>query len=114
MKDPTLEKQFDRAMHSIYENALRKCGYRARYFLQMVQDHGGLQAAKTLLHKPGLQYGFEALWGCGCLDLTMEALILRPPWNKLFTEEEKEIARKRLRDCGYITDQTDQRVNNKF
>ena len=104
MKELALEKQFDRAMHSIYENALGKCGYKATYFLQMVQDFGGLQAAKTLLHKPGLQYGFEALWGCGCLDLTMEALILKSPWNQLFTEEEKGIARKRLRDCGYPAD----------
>ena len=104
MKDPNLKKQFDGVMHSVYENALRKCGYRATYFKNMLEDHGGLQTAKTLLHKPGLQYGFEFLWECGCLDITMEALILKPPWNNLFTEEEKEIARKRLRDCGYSVD----------
>jgi hypothetical protein len=67
----------------------------------MVREYGGLQAAKILLHTPGLQYGFEVLWERGRLDLTMEALILKPPWSQLFTEEEKEIARERLKGCGY-------------
>ena len=104
MKDKSLEKHFDAAMRSVYENALKRCGYTATYFKNMLEDQGGLQTAKTLLHKPGLQYGFEVLWECCCLDITMEALILNPPWNSLFTEEEKEIARKRLRDCGYPVD----------
>ncbi|MFB3886122.1 MAG: hypothetical protein ACE144_12915 [Thermodesulfobacteriota bacterium] len=96
-----IERQFDRAMTSIYERALIECGYKATRFLQMIQEDGGFHTAKTLLHTPGLQDGFQALWEHGRLDLTMEALILRSPWNKLFTDDEKEIARKRLRDCGY-------------
>lgn len=67
----------------------------------MVTEHRGLQAAKRLLHTPRLQYGFEALWECGCLDITMENLILKSPWSQLFTNEEKDIARRRLLDCGY-------------
>jgi len=99
-----LERQFDSAMILIYERALVECRYKATRFLQMVQEDGGFQTAKTLLHTPGLQYGFEALWECGRLDLTMEALILKPAWNKFFTDEETQIARKRLTDCGYKPD----------
>jgi len=96
-----LENDFHKAMLDIYKNALQKCNYKAMHFFKMVNEMGGVSAAKKLLHTPGFQYGFEKLWECGCLHLTMEALILKEPWQKLFTEEEKEIARKRLRDCGY-------------
>lgn len=99
-----LEQEFQRAMLGIYNSALQNCNYKATYFLQMVNELGGLQAAKKLLHKPELQYGFVKLWECGCLDITMEALILKEPWQKLFTEEEKEIARRRLRECEYKFD----------
>lgn len=96
-----LENQFNRAMREIYANALRECGYRATRFIQMVENHGGVEAAKILLHTPGFQYGFTELWQCGCLRLTMEALVLQPQYTALFTDEEREIARTRLTDCGY-------------
>jgi hypothetical protein len=89
-------------MFSIYRRALYECGYNATRFLQMLREHGGLQTAKILLHSPGFQYGFEKLWELGRLDLAVEALILKSPWNKFFTDKEKEIARKRLEDCGYV------------
>jgi len=100
-----LEKQFDKAMISIYQRALFECRYKATRFLQMIHESGGFQTAKTLLHTPGLQYGFEALWEYRRLDLTMEALVLKPPWNKFFTDDEKQIARKRLTDCGYTPEE---------
>ena len=101
-----LENQFHRAMLNIYETARSRCRHNAARFLQMVTEYGGLQAAKQLLHTPGLQYGFEELWKCGCLDITMENLILKSPWNQLFTDEEKDIARRRLLDCGYNPNET--------
>jgi hypothetical protein len=88
MKD--IERLFDKAMFSVYERALHECGYNATRFLQMLNEHGGLQTARILLHSPGLQYGFEALWERGRLDLTVEALVLKSPWNELFTEEERK------------------------
>jgi hypothetical protein len=41
------------------------------------------------------------LWEFKRLDLTVEALVLRPEWSLLFSEEERQIARKRLSDYGY-------------
>lgn len=98
----TLENQFHRAMIGVFEGALYKCKYRATRFIQMVQDYGGVQAAKKLLHTPGYQYGFTELWQCGHLDITMEALVIQPEYAELFTEEEIQIARKRLEECGYF------------
>jgi hypothetical protein len=96
-----LQNQFHRAMLEIYDNALRECGYNAIRFLQMVRERGGVETARRLLYQQGFQYGFEKLWECGRLDLTMEALVLRPQFASLFTEEEKQIASNRLADCGY-------------
>ena len=45
--------------------------------------------------------GYTALWKRRRLDLTVEALILQPQWDKLFTDEERDIARKRLQGYGY-------------
>jgi hypothetical protein len=100
-----IERRFHEQMVNIYERAKAECNYNATRFLQMVTELGGLGAAKALLHAPGLSDGFTALWECGCLGLTMEALVLRLPWSDLFTEEELAVARKRLTDLGYNVDE---------
>ncbi len=99
--DKSLERQFEELLISLYRKALNECGYNATRFLQMLREHGGLQTAKMLLHSPGFQYGFEKMWELKRLDLTVEAHILKPLWSSMFTDDEKEIARKRLIDCGY-------------
>lgn len=99
-----IEQRFHRAMISIYERALSKCNYKATYFRRMVGDYGGVQAAKRLLNNPNIQYGFEKLWECGCLDITMEHLVVQPEWRELFTDDERNIARKRLIDHGFNLD----------
>ena len=97
-----LTQEFHKEMLNIYKKAKSQCGYNARIFLPMVVDKGGLQTAKDLLHDPSIQYGFTKLWECNCLDLTVEALVLRTPWNELFTADELAVARKRLEDNGYF------------
>lgn len=96
-----LEAAFDDAMRNVYRSALAECGYRATRFLQVVAAHGGVSAAKQLLHAPGYPEGLTKLWELGRLDLSMEALILKKPWDDLFTEEDRRVAHKRLRDLGY-------------
>ena len=96
-----LKRQFHNVMLSIYERAKSECNYNATRFLQMVNEQGGLKAAKTLLNSPGLSEGLIALWERKRLDISMEATILKEPWNTLFTKEELEIAKKRLEELGY-------------
>ena len=95
-----LDNQFHKAMLDVYRNALNICKQNHHYFSRMVSEHGGVQAAKRLLDSP-LQSGFTDLWECGCLNLTMENLVLQPQFSVLFTEEEKQIARQRLQEHGY-------------
>lgn len=88
-------------MLTVYERAKRHCHHNANRFLQLVNQYGGLQAAKTLLHSPGLSYGLTELWKCGRLGISMEALILQDTWKDLFSDEDRQIAKNRLTELGY-------------
>lgn len=98
---PTLEQKFHGAMIQLYDRAASECNYRPTRFLQMVNERGGLLAAKELLHAPTPAEGLTTLWELDRLDLSLEALVCQDPWNTLFTEDELRIAKKRLKDFGY-------------
>lgn len=95
-----LEIMLYKEMLNIYQEAL-KIGYSASKFKQMVANQGGYKVAKTLLHSKNLSNGFLTLKELERLDLTVEALILNPMYQELFTEEERDIARDRLKQFGY-------------
>ena len=92
-----LEAEFDVAMMDIYRHARTEANYTATRFLQMLHEHRGLKTAQLLLHTAHVSDGYTALWQRGRLDLTVEALILQPRWHGLFTDEDRGIARDRLR-----------------
>ena len=63
----------------------------------MIQNRGGLGAAKSLLQDPTkLSEGFIKLFEVGRLDLSVESLVLKEPWITLFTYDELAVARSRL------------------
>ena len=93
-----LEHQFHRQMLATYEEAA-SFGYYPTYFLKMVQNQGGILAAKNLLRK-GISDGLKRLSGEGRLDISVENLVVTEPWDQLFTDEEKELARWALENVG--------------
>ncbi len=95
-----IEATFHQDMLNIYEKSV-EIGYRPSYFLRMVNEHGGVEAAHRLLASDTSTKGFQRLLELERLDLTAEALILKPEYATLFSEEEREKARKRLADLGY-------------
>lgn len=76
-------------------------GYWASYFLRGVRNHGGLAYGHILLKAEGTTDGFARLSKEGRLDLTVEALVLRPEYRGLFSEAERQIAGSRLGRAGY-------------
>ena len=97
-----LEKQFDGAMFDIYRRAKVEAGYSATIFLQMVSDRGGLDTAKYLINSRKPSDGYTHLYERGRLDLTAEAMIVgNVKWHELFTSEELDRARQRLKEYGY-------------
>jgi hypothetical protein len=91
-----LEMKFDEAMRNIYRAAQSECGYTATRFMQMIQTHGGLVTAKRLLASTTFPSGLSQLAECGCLHLSMEALVLDEQWSELFTDAELKLAKRRL------------------
>jgi hypothetical protein len=96
-----LEASFHRAMVAIYETAKRELGYTATRFLQMISQQGGLATARQLLQDDRPQEGFTTLWMHHRLDLTVEAHVLQPQFSSLFTEAERQEARRRLEQYGW-------------
>ena len=97
----TLEGEFHAAMVKLYETAKRELSYNATYFLGMISDHGGVEAAHRLLATDKPSDGFTTLRSAGRLDLSVEAHVLDPHFESLFTEEELRTARRRLDQYGY-------------
>ncbi|MBW9171222.1 hypothetical protein K2F43_08385 [Clostridium estertheticum] len=97
-----IENKFNEDMKNIYFTAKRDIGYTATRFMQLISEKGGLHAAKQLIAKEGGTYGFEVLWENKRLDLSVEALVLMPEHESLFSGNEKQICHERLKQFGYI------------
>lgn len=97
----TLEGEFHAAMVKLYETAKRELGYNATYFLGMISEHGGVEAARRLLATDKPSEGFTTLWGSRRLDLSVEAHVLDPHFEPLFTGDERRTARRRLEQYGF-------------
>ena len=97
----TLEEEFHKGCLEGYEAGKRELGYNATYFLQMVNQHGGVQAAKLLLNSKNVPAGLFTLWEHGRLDMSLENFVLDPKYRSLFTEQELKTARRRLEELNY-------------
>jgi len=97
-----LTKEFDAAMFEIYRRAKSEVAYNATIFLRMIGDRGGLETAKYLINSPKPSDGYAHLFERGRLDLTVEAMIAEnTKWHQLFTDDELNKVRRRLKDYGY-------------
>ena len=103
MSSTALEEQFHERMVEIYIRAKAEAKYNATVFLRMVNEHGGLETAKRLIHASVESDGYTALYLRKRLDLTVEAVVHdSSKWHPLFTPKELEICQKRLKDHGYL------------
>lgn len=97
-----LENEFHEAMLDIYKRAKAEARYNAKLFLQMVVNHGGLQAARKLINSNEPSSGYTRLWELDRLDLSVEAVVVQSSqYHSLFTKEELVICENRLRDYEY-------------
>jgi len=95
----------EKRLHRVMIDATKECkrlGYHPAFLIQMIQESGPLGACQSILGKPDLTEGFGRLWELHRLDLTIEAIVLQEEFAKLFTDEERTIARKRLAKLDYF------------
>ena len=93
-----LEAEFQEEMIDIFHAASKRThgAYRPRRLLEMIGRHGGVKAAKQLLNTKEFQSGFTILWEHSCLDISVEALVLKDQFRELFDEAELREAQWRL------------------
>ena len=89
-------------MTALYRRAKDEADHDDANFLKMLAEHGGEETARTLLHANTVSDGYTELWKRRRLDLTVEALIIKPQWKDLFTDEERGVALKRLVSFDYV------------
>lgn len=90
--------RFHQDMVSGIDRLKREIDYRPTRFAQMVNEQGGVNAAKRLLASDQYSEGFTTLWEKGRLEWSVEAFVLLPWYRELFTASERATAERRLRD----------------
>jgi len=98
----TLEAEFHQAMMEVYEVA-KTHDYYATYFKRMIDEHGGVEAAKRLLAERKIQSGLMRLWELNLLKHSMEEAVLQERFRPLFTEAEMQEARGRLEQLDFFS-----------
>lgn len=90
----TIERQFHAEMLAVYDRCAA-IGFRPVLLRRLVILDGGVLAAKALILQPGTT-GLERLIERQQTDTSMEALMVSPQYQALFTPTEIHEARKRL------------------
>ena len=92
------EQRFHQAMLALYD-ACAVLGFRPALFRRYVVLNGGVAAARELVFQPGTT-GLERLIELGKPELSMEATMLQPEFQALFSADELRQARERLATAG--------------
>jgi hypothetical protein len=91
-------KKFDKEMNNLYKSQKRETGYYSEMNSYVLKDIGGYEAVKRLIHFKEDSEALKLFASKKRLDLAAESLVLKKDYEKLFTENEKEICRKRLEE----------------
>ena len=97
-----LENKFNDAIENIYTRVRSETNYNPTQFRRMVNNHGGLQAARILINSNDVSSGYIKLWELKRLDLSIEAFIVKSSqFHDLFATKEIEDCKGRLQELGY-------------
>lgn len=95
------ESEFHREMVEGVDRLKREIGYNPVRFSQMVAESGAPEVARQLLKGRDASDGFTTLWEASRLDMSLEAAVLLPWYEPLFTSAQRSIARRRLTEHGF-------------
>lgn len=97
-----LEEQLRQEFLKAVKICIDRYGYHPTRFLQMLGSKGPIQTSISLVTDPTYSEGFTKMLLFNRLDLTVEAIITREPYNHLFRAEILDRATSKLNDAGYI------------
>jgi hypothetical protein len=92
---------FEKRVWSAIDTMKDEYDYTPTLLINMINDHGAVEAVKRLINNPKPSSGYTKLWELKALNLSMEAIILEKEWESIFSEEERLKAKKRLKEYGY-------------
>jgi hypothetical protein len=95
--NPELVKKLRRAVHETYD-MLERMGHADR---EGLDEFGAVSMMHRYLKSPIIAQSFTRLWEMGRLNLSLEAIALRPEFKGLFSDEERKVAQDRLDSKGY-------------
>ena len=98
-----LATRFEQDMRADSREYTRATGTNPSRYLQMIADIGAIDTARVLGANPEFHEGFTRAWESGCLDLTVEYLMLYArdgAHRPLFSDEELKTARRKLKQVG--------------
>jgi hypothetical protein len=98
--DPDLLRRLRRAVAETYET-LSHMGFGDR---EGLDEYGAVAMTHRHLKSKFASAGFTRLWEMGRLELSIEAIVLRPEFQSLYSAEELAVARERLSSKGYSVD----------
>lgn len=87
-------ERFGVEMRRLYERGEQGIRYSATYFLSVLAELGPLGAARKLLRAPAVSDGFAAL----------SERVVNPLFASLFSEQDLSVARARLKQFGYVSE----------
>lgn len=94
--DKQREQQLlDELLHAC-QVCVKELHYNPTYARQMLIEHGAVETVRRLINEPQLPSGFSRLWEEHRLDLSFEAIMLRPEYAELFLVEDRRTAYDRL------------------
>src|SRR5437867_13031167 len=105
--DSDTRKEFERAVVEhlqITASVAKIASQRLREEIKLkgALEHVRLELAGVRLHTIELNPPFfQAMLNRNRLDLTLEAFVLRAEWRPLFSEQQLQVARRRLKEHGY-------------
>jgi hypothetical protein len=95
MSDLALE--FEKELRNAAIICLRECNYRPSYFMQMLEERGGVSTARALLSKEKPSDGFvKLLTEYFRPELTVEHFVSSDKFSGLFTPDEVAKAKRWL------------------
>ena len=101
MENNLLQNKFNQEVFEAVEES-KKIGYIPTRFIQMLQqaNNNAVEVVQRLVIKEATS-GLEKLWEKGRLELSMEAIMIKPEYNELFSTEIVDVCKKKLKKFGY-------------
>ncbi len=96
-----LHAQFHQDMVNAYQTCIKELHYRPTLVLSYLGEHSAVETACWLVNLPNDSSGFTKLYEAQRLDLSAEAMMLKPEYATLFSVKDRRTAYDTLKAYRY-------------